>query len=117
MEEESKIPQLLKQVNNLSLEREKYKELIEELRQANTLYMEEKNHFEEKLKARSAQLHKFAAQCQVNAHKIYAVEQTLTEFKCAFNDLELNESLLNKPSVTQMKAILQQKETELKTKM
>lgn len=49
------------------MEKDKLKELIEELRQANQLYQGERDLLDEKLKTKSSQLHKFASQCQSNA--------------------------------------------------
>ena len=43
------------------MEKEKMRELIEELKQTNQLYLNERDRFEDKLKAKSSQLHKFAS--------------------------------------------------------
>ena len=61
----------------MQIEKEKMRELIEELKQANKLYLTERDRIEEKLKAKSEKLHKFASQCQINAHKVHMFEQML----------------------------------------
>ena len=82
-----------KQVRSLQLEKEKMRELIEELKQTNQLYLGERDLLDEKLKAKTAQLHKFASQCQANAHKIDMLEQVLADYKTTVADLASNSQI------------------------
>ena len=87
------VNQLQRQIRSLQLEKDKLKELIEELRQANQLYQGERDLLDEKLKSKSGQLHKFASQCQSNAQKVFMLEQVLAEYKYALADLENNQQM------------------------
>ena len=64
------------------------RELIEELKQTNKIFQSEREMVEEKLKQKGTQLHKFASQCQANAHKIVMLEHTLSDYKHQFAELE-----------------------------
>ena len=81
---------LQKQVRSLQLEKEKMRELIEELKQTNQLYSNERDLFEEKLKTKIGKLHKFASQCQINSQKAIMLEQVLAEHKTSLNELGQN---------------------------
>lgn len=48
-----KLNTLIRQVKNLQLEKDKQNELIDELRRANSLHSGEREHFEERMKART----------------------------------------------------------------
>lgn len=73
-EDEINLNLLQKQVRTLQLEKEKMKELIDELKQTNQFFSGERDLLEEKLKNKNAQLHKFASQCQANAQKVFMLE-------------------------------------------
>ena len=64
------------------------KELIEELKQANQLYLSERDLFEEKLKTKIGQVHKFASQCQISSQKALMLEQLLADYKSNLVELE-----------------------------
>ena len=64
------------------------KELIEELKQANKLYLGERDLFEEKLKAKIAQVHKFGSQCQINSKKAFMFEQMVADYRNGLMELE-----------------------------
>lgn len=81
---------LQKQVKGLQLEKDKMRELIEELKQTSSLYSNERDLVEEKLKTKTAQLHRFASQCQANAHKVMMLEQVLADYKYTVIDLGSN---------------------------
>ena len=114
---------LQKQVRSLQLEKEKMRELIEELKQTNELYQGEVRTVEEKLKSKAAQLHKFASQCKANAHKVFMVEQLLFDYKYKFIDLSNNQQVRQAlaesgaESILQQRDDLQAKEEQLKAKL
>ena len=60
-------------------------ELIEELKQTNKVYANDREVLNEKLKAKGSQLHKFASQCQVNALLATMLENTLADHKNALD--------------------------------
>ena len=69
------------------MEKDKMRELIEELKQTNELYSNERDIFEGKLKTKIGQVHKFASQCQINSQKAFMLEQMLAEHKNSLNEL------------------------------
>ena len=83
--EDSNLNLLQKQVRGLQLEKEKMAELIEELKQTNKVYANDREVLNEKLKAKGSQLHKFASQCQVNALRATMLENTLADHKNALD--------------------------------
>ena len=72
---------------------EKMKELIDELKHSNNMFTTENETLEERLKSKSAQLHKFASQCQANALKIAMLEEILSDYKYQLTDLGANPSV------------------------
>ena len=94
-EDQENLNLMTKQVRSLQLEKDKMKELIEELKQTNQLYSGEKDLLEGKIKSKTAQLHKFASQCQVSASKVFMLEQVLTDYKLIVAELGSNESVTN----------------------
>ena len=77
-----------KQLRSLQLENEKMRELIEELKQANQLYLSERDLLEGKLKTKIAQVQKFASQCQINSKKAFMFEQVTADYRNGLIDLE-----------------------------
>ena len=109
---------LNKQIRSIQLEKEKLKELIEELKQSNTLYLSERDLLEDKLKTKTQQLHKFASQCQSNAHKVFMLEQVLAEYKYVMADLQgSNDGLRSLDNIKQAKTVLDRKELDQKQKL
>ena len=99
------------------LEKEKMRELIEELKQANSFYASERDIFEDKVKAKIAKMHKFASQCQINSQQSIMLEKLLAEYKNSLNDLQMSQNASNGAAdISQIKAGLATKEDELRCK-
>ena len=92
-EDEQTITLLQRQLRSAQLEKDKLKELIEELKQNNQLFVSERDFFEDKLKSKSQQLNKWASQRQTNAHKVYMLESLLAEYKYTMQDALGNEQM------------------------
>ena len=109
-------------MRSLQLEKEKMKELIEELKHSNKLYSSEREVLEERAKARGVQLHKFASQCQAYANKISMLDELLADYKYAMMDLGGNASLQQalqssgSQTISHIQNSLQAKEDEMKAK-
>jgi hypothetical protein len=112
----TKLNQLLRQVKNLQLEKDKQTELIDELRRANSLHSGEREHFEERMKARTLQIHKFATQCQLHANRVASLEQTVSEYRLALSELAAAERIAQ-AAVVSKKAELVAKEETLKARL
>jgi len=91
------------------------RELIEELKQTNQLFSSERDLLEDKLKAKAAQLHKFASQCQLSTLKVSMLEKLVTEHKLALSELQPNSSRSRTPA--QVQDSLRMKESELQAKL
>ena len=85
------------------------RELIEELKQANQLYLSERDLFEEKLKTKIGQVHKFASQCQLNSQKAFMLEQLLADYKNNLLELDSNAQVKQALANTDSDSIQQQK--------
>ena len=90
------------------------RELIEELKQANQLYLSERDLLEGKLKTEIAQVQKFATQCQINSKKAFMFEQVTADYRNALADLENDNS--GATMLQDLRQRVQAREDELKLK-
>jgi hypothetical protein len=77
----------------------------------------EREHFEERMKARTVQIHKFATQCQLHANRVTSLEQILQEYRLAVNELASGLRPITNPDIVRTKQNLNQKENQLKAKL